>query len=32
VMPMVFAAHTGTEIGVNIETEDFAPKVWMCDN
>ena len=31
VMPMVFAVSTGTGIGVDIVTEDFAPQVWMCD-
>ena len=32
VLPMVMAAHVGTGIGVDIETEDFAPIVWQCDN
>ena len=31
VMPVIFAAHVGTGIGVDIVTEDFAPKVWLCD-
>ena len=26
----VMAAHIGTGIGVDIETEDFAPMVWSC--
>ena len=29
-LPAVFAAHVGTGIGVDIVTEDFAPKVWFC--
>ena len=32
VMPVVLAAHVGTGVGVDIVTEDFAPRVWMCDN
>ena len=31
-VPAVFAAHVGTGIGVDILTEDFAPKVWFCGN
>ena len=29
-MQLVFAAHVGSGIGVDIETERFAPRVWMC--
>ena len=32
VLPAVAAIDTGSGIGVEIETEDFAPMVWMCDN
>lgn len=32
VMPAVFAVSTGDGITPNIETEDFPPMVWMCDN
>ncbi len=32
VLPMIMAVSTGTGIGVDITTEDFAPQVWMCDN
>jgi len=32
VMPAVLAAHVGGESGITISTEDFAPRVWMCDN
>jgi len=31
VLPGVMAVSTGTGIGVEIVTEDFAPLVWMCD-
>jgi hypothetical protein len=30
--PVVSATSIGTGVGVDIETEDFAPNVWMCDN
>jgi len=32
IMPGILAAHIGTGVGIDIETEDFAPKVWMCNN
>ncbi|MFA4953070.1 MAG: hypothetical protein WC584_02515 [Candidatus Pacearchaeota archaeon] len=32
VMPSVFAVSVGSGIGVDITTEQFAPRVWMCDN
>lgn len=32
VMPMVIAVSVGSGIGVDIETEDFEPRVWMCDH
>ncbi len=32
VMPMVFAAGFQTDIPVDVSTEDFEPKVWMCDH
>jgi hypothetical protein len=32
VMPAVFAVSVGSGITPDIETEDFAPLVWMCDN
>jgi hypothetical protein len=32
VIPTVFAISVGSGIGVDIETEDFEPRVWMCDN
>jgi hypothetical protein len=31
-LPMTLAHSVGTGIGVDIQTEDFAPLVWMCDN
>jgi hypothetical protein len=31
-VPAVFAAHIGTGIGVDIETEDFAPLVFFCND
>ncbi len=31
VMPMVAATSVGTGVGVSITTEQFAPKIWMCD-
>lgn len=31
VVPSIFAVSVGTGIGVDIETEDFPPIVWMCD-
>ncbi|MEK6881346.1 MAG: hypothetical protein AABY22_17115, partial [Nanoarchaeota archaeon] len=30
-VPSVLAVSVGTGIGVDIETEDFPPAVWMCD-
>lgn len=32
VLPSVFAVSIGTDVGVDIETEDFEPRVWMCDS
>lgn len=32
VMPMVLATDVGTGVGVNIVTERFGPRIWMCDN
>lgn len=32
VLPSVFAVSIGTGVGVDIGTEDFEPRVWMCDN
>jgi hypothetical protein len=32
VMPMVMAVSVGSGITPNINTEDFPPLVWMCDN
>ena len=30
-VPAVFAVNVGTGITPEINTEDFAPKVWLCD-
>jgi len=30
VMPMVLATDVGTGVGINVNTQQFAPKVWMC--
>src|SRR3989344_4236848 len=32
VMPVVLAVSVGSGITPEITTEDFAPRVWMCDN
>lgn len=32
VVPGVLAVNVGTGIGVDIVTEDFEPRVWMCDS
>jgi hypothetical protein len=32
VMPVVMAVSIGTGITPDIETEDFEPRVWMCDS
>lgn len=32
VLPSVFAVSIGTDVGIDIETEDFEPRVWMCDS
>ncbi len=32
VLPTVLAVSSGIGIGVDIETEDFPPQVWMCDH
>jgi hypothetical protein len=31
-LPMALANSVGTGVGVDIKTEDFAPRVWMCDH
>jgi hypothetical protein len=31
-LPVVFANDTGVGIGIDIETEDFGPRLWMCDH
>jgi hypothetical protein len=31
-LPVAFAVSIGSGIGVDIQTEDFAPRVWMCDS
>jgi len=31
-VPSVFAVNVGSGIGVDINTEDFEPRVWMCDS
>ena len=30
VAPSVLAVYAGNGVGINIETEDFAPRVWLC--
>jgi len=30
-MSAVLAVDTGAGVGINIETEDFPPMIWMCD-
>ena len=32
ILPAVFATSVGSGVGVNIQTEDFPPLVWMCDH
>ena len=32
IMPMVLATSVGTGVGVDVQTEDFEPMVWMCDS
>jgi hypothetical protein len=32
IMPFVAANDVGIGIGIDIETEDFEPLVWQCDN
>jgi hypothetical protein len=32
IMPVAFATSVGSGVGVNIQTEKFAPIVWMCDD
>jgi len=32
IMPVAFAASVGSGVGVDIQTEDFPPLVWMCDD
>lgn len=32
VLPMVSPVSIGSGVGVDIQTEDFAPLVWMCDS
>ncbi len=31
IVPVVNAVSTSTGVGIDIETEDFEPLVWMCD-
>jgi hypothetical protein len=31
VAPSVLAVSVGTGVGIDLITEDFAPRVWMCD-
>ena len=31
-LPAAFAVNVGSGVHIDIETEDFAPIVWMCDN
>jgi len=30
--PFAFAVETGIGTGIEIETEDFEPLIWLCDN
>ncbi len=32
ILPMVVGNDTGTGIGIDMETEEFAPRLWMCDH
>ncbi|MFH1711580.1 MAG: hypothetical protein ABH840_04675 [Nanoarchaeota archaeon] len=32
VMPLVLATDVGTGVGVSINTERFAPRIWACDD
>jgi hypothetical protein len=32
IVPGVLAVDIGTGIGIDIETEEFEPLIWMCDN
>ena len=32
VMPLVLATDVGTGVGVSINTEKFAPRIWACDD
>jgi hypothetical protein len=32
VVPGVFAVSVGSGVGVDISTEEFVPRVWLCDN
>lgn len=32
ILPLVAATSIGTGIGVDITTEKFAPRIWLCDN
>jgi hypothetical protein len=32
IMPVVMATDVGVGVGVNINTEKFAPRIWMCDS
>ncbi|VVB77933.1 Uncharacterised protein [uncultured archaeon] len=32
VMPIVAATDTGTSVGINVNTQKFAPRIWMCDS
>jgi hypothetical protein len=28
----VIAIDTGVGVGINVDTEDFLPLIWMCDS
>jgi len=32
VLPVVLAVSIGSGVDVEIDTEDFEPRVWMCDS
>ena len=31
-LPVALSVDTGTGVGIDMETEQFAPMVWMCDS
>jgi hypothetical protein len=31
-LPAVLSVDTGTGIGIDMETEQFVPRIWMCDH